>query len=202
MNVSVIIPTLNEAGNIGRLVLHLLNNGNHFLKEVIVVDGGSKDATIEKALKAGAKVINCAQCGRAPQMNIGAKNSSGDLLYFVHSDTLPPKSYLIDIQKAVKEGFSIGCFRSIFDSKNPLLKFNGYFSRFDLLWCRGGDQTLFVTRSLFEELGGYKDHFLIMEEYDFIIRARQKQAFKIVPNEVLVSARKYEKRSFFKSTVC
>jgi hypothetical protein len=79
-----------------------------------------------------------------------------------------------------------------------LLQLNGYFSRFDRLWCRGGDQTLFVSQSLFKQLKGYKESHLIMEEYDFIIRARQTHAFKIIPNEVLVSARKYEGRSFFK----
>ena len=198
LKISVIIPTLNEAKTIGKLVSHLFSNSSNTLEEIIVVDGGSKDATIEKANEAGAKVIQCTRCGRATQMNEGAKNATGDILYFVHSDTLPPKCYLADIRKAIQEGFSIGCFRSTFDSKKPLLKLNGYFSRFDQLWCRGGDQALFVTHSLFEELGGYKDHFLIMEEYDFIIRARKKQAFKIIPNEVLVSARKYDERSFFK----
>jgi len=66
------------------------------------------------------------------------------------------------------------------------------------MWCRGGDQTLFVTRQLFDELGGYDTHFRIMEEYDFIKRARQENPFKIIPKPVLVSARKYEHNGYLR----
>ena len=198
MKISIIIPTLNEAENIGQLISYLLKNGNENLSELLVVDGGSNDGTCRIARDAGAKVIICPSKGRSCQMNEGAKNSTGEILYFVHADTIPPASFMIDLQEAIGEGFPMGCYRFKFDSNKMILKFNAYMTRFDKLYCRGGDQTLFVTREVFEELNGYRHDYKIMEEYDFMVRARKKYSFKIIPKEVIVSARKYEKRSWFR----
>lgn len=195
--ISIIIPTLNEEENVGQLVQHLFQYRTDALLEVIVVDGSSTDNTAEIAQKAGAKVVVCTKCGRANQMNTGSKAAKGDILYFVHCDTLPPSTYLTDIQAAVAEGFPMGCFQTKFDTNRPLVKTNSWWSQFDFLFCRGGDQTLYVTKPVFEDLHGYKE-MLIMEEYDFLIRARKKYPFKIIPNRVLVSARKYENRSYVK----
>ena len=199
MNISIIIPTLNESDNIGKLVRHLLKNANKNLCELIVADGGSTDNTCQIAKDAGAKVIHCTTKGRSLQMNEGVQHATGEILYFVHADTIPPASYLSDIEAAVHEKYPIGCYRFKFNSPKKILKFNSYMTRFDKLYCRGGDQTLFVTRSLFEELGGYRNDYKIMEEYDFMVRAKKKKyPFKIIPKEVIVSARKYEKRSWFR----
>jgi len=198
MKISIIIPTFNEADNIGELISHLRNNANGNLKELLVVDGGSNDGTCRIAKDFGAKVIICTSKGRSCQMNEGVKNSSGEILYFVHADTIPPASFMADIQAAIDEGFPMGCYRFKFDSSKNILKFNAYMTRFDKLYCRGGDQTLFVTREVFEDLDGYRHDYKIMEEYDFMVRARKKYSFKIIPKEVIVSARKYEKRSWFR----
>jgi len=198
ISVSIIIPTLNEAGNVEKLVKYLLKHQTSALAEIIVVDGGSTDTTVAIAQKAGAKVINCNRCGRAHQMNKGSQVAKGDVLYFIHCDTLPPPSFLADIQDAIHNNFPTGCFQAKFDTNRFLVKTNGFWSKLDFLFCRGGDQTLFVTKKLFEELNGYKEELMIMEEYDFLIRARKKYPFKIIPTKVLVSARKYENRSYFK----
>lgn len=198
MKISIIIPTFNEAENIGQLISHLFKNANENLIELIVVDGGSNDGTCRIAKDAGAKVIICTSKGRSCQMNEGAKNSSGEILYFVHADTIPPASFMTDIQETVDKGFPMGCYRFKFDSNKKILKFNAYMTRFDKLYCRGGDQTLFVTREVFEDLDGYRYDYKIMEEYDFLVRARKKYKFIIIPKEVIVSARKYEKRSWFR----
>ena len=198
MKISIIIPTLNEAENIGSLISHLLKNANENLLELLVVDGGSNDGTCRIAKDSGAKVIICTRKGRSCQMNEGVQNSSGELLYFVHADTIPPASFMTDIQEAIDEGFPMGCYRFKFNSNKMILKFNAYMTRFDKLYCRGGDQTLFVTREVFEDLDGYRHDYRIMEEYDFMVRARKKYNFKIIPKEVIVSARKYEKRSWFR----
>lgn len=198
MKVSIIIPTLNEAENIERLIERLNQGGNGQIQDLIVVDAGSEDGTCQLARQAGARVLAAPQRGRSRQMNHGAEQSSGELLYFVHGDTLPPLSYMEDIQQAVKEEYPIGGFRFRFESERLILKINSFFTRFDFLWCRGGDQSLFVTRTLFEELNGYRDDYIIMEEYDFMIRARKQYPFKIIPKSVLVSARKYENNGYIR----
>ncbi len=197
MQTSVIIITLNEAQNIQPLVKRLMDNGGESLKELFVVDGGSTDNTCALAKAAGATVLH-SPTGRATQMNFGASQATGDLLYFVHADTRPPLTYMQDIISAVKEGYPIGCFRFQFDSNRFILKVNAYFTRFDKMWCRGGDQTLFVTRKVFDELNGFSSKYRIMEEYDFIKRARKKYSFKIIPKDVIISARKYEHNGYFR----
>ncbi|MEL6922687.1 MAG: TIGR04283 family arsenosugar biosynthesis glycosyltransferase [Bacteroidota bacterium] len=198
MKTSVIIPTLNEAENITRLVHRLRDGGSDHLTEVIVVDAGSADDTQHLAKAAGATVL-CADCrSRARQMNLGAAAARGELLYFVHGDTLPPPDYMNNIQSALTDGYPIGCFRFRFNSNRSLLKINSFMTRFNRMFVRGGDQSLYVTREVFDQLGGYREDFIIMEEYDFIEKAQKNYPFRIIPNEVLVSARKYDHNSYLK----
>ena len=197
--ISVIIPTLNEAANIGRLVRYLLKYRTSALEELIVVDGGSQDETVLEATNAGATLLECTHCGRAYQMNQGAAIAKGTILYFVHSDTVPPPTYLNDILAAVQLGHNIGCFRALYEhSKYPLLKINSYCTRFPVLWCRGGDQSLFITQLLFKQLDGYDEEYQLMEEYALIAKAQEKEPFKIISKNVQVSIRKYEQRGYFK----
>lgn len=71
-------------------------------------------------------------------------------------------------------------------------------TRFDRIMCRGGDQTLFITRSLFDRLGGYKDDYMIMEDYDLIERIQDITDFKIIQKDVTVSSRKYHNNGYLK----
>ncbi|GAC1481030.1 MAG: hypothetical protein NVS1B13_02560 [Flavisolibacter sp.] len=142
--ISVIIPTYNESETILNLILYLKKFGGSNLKEIIVCDGGSQDDTLNKAKLAGAEVYTCAQNGRASQMNFGASIAQGSILYFVHADCLPPKSFAKDIRGSIQEGYSFGRFRTKFDSKNKILKINAFVTRFDLFIAYGGDKTLFI----------------------------------------------------------
>lgn len=197
MKLSVIIPVLNEAKTIGRLLEFLLENAGSKDVEIIVVDGNSSDETPEIVSNYPVRLLQSPQ-GRAVQMNVGAREAKGEILYFVHADTLPPASFYEDLVSQIKLGYIIGCYRFKFESSQVLLKINSWFTRFDKMWLRGGDQTLFVLKTVFETLGGYDEQFVIMEEYDFIFRAKKLGAFKIIPKNVLVSARKYEKNSWLK----
>ena len=194
--VSVIIPTLNEAENLPGLLRHLQRIPHQPLTEIIVVDGGSTDATCRIASDFQATVLHSPQTGRAAQMNFGAQHATGNILQFIHADTCPPASNFQDIQDTVAAGYDLGCFTYRFDSKHPLLRINGWFTHLDQLWCRGGDQAIFITRQLFDHLGGYKAHWKIMEEYDLLLRARKEAAFKIIRKDGVVSARKYQGRNY------
>ncbi len=201
MRISVIIPTYNEAENIGKLVGELRRYGGDKLAEVIVADAPSADQTAEVARQAGAKVIVADQPGRAYQMNAGAQIATGDVLYFVHADVRIHPDYAADIEQALAEGYTLGCYRYQFDSPRLLLKINTFFQRFDRIWSRGGDQTLFITKKEFDQLEGYCEKHRVMEDYEFIIRARKQHRFKIIPKNIIVSARKYEENSYFRVNI-
>ena len=201
MRLSVIIPTYNEEKVIGSLVKHLLAEPSDSLAEVLVIDGGSTDQTVAVARQAGAQVHVAPQKGRANQMNFGVRIAQGEVLYFVHADTRPPAGYVDDIQKSISNGHEAGCYRSRFCSSHPMLKLNSYFSRFDRFTCRGGDQTLFVTRSLFNRLGGYDNYYVVMEDFDLIRRAQRHTRFQVMPKDAYVSARKYEDNSYGRVTI-
>jgi rSAM/selenodomain-associated transferase 2 len=198
MDISIIIPTYNEEEHISRLVAHLWTHSMGRVREIVVVDGGSQDRTLALAEQAGARAYLAPRKGRATQMNYGATLVGGAILYFVHADSLPPPSYPADILAAHQAGYPLGCFRFRFVSDKLLLKINSYCTRFDRIMCRGGDQTLFILRAVFEELEGYRDDYVIMEEYELILRARKKYPFRIIPREVLVSARKYDHNGYFR----
>ncbi|WP_201978179.1 TIGR04283 family arsenosugar biosynthesis glycosyltransferase [Hymenobacter rubidus] len=198
MTVSVIIPTYNEAANIGGLVRELRRFAPNGQAEVLVVDAHSPDGTAEAARQAGATVLLAPRPGRAAQMNFGAAQATGDLLYFVHADVGIHPDYVATIRRAVADGFEAGCYRFRFNSPHPLLRINSYGTRFKGIMSRGGDQTLFITKALFQRLGGFNERFVIMEDFEIIQRIRRVAAFYIVPQDVLVSARKYETNSWLR----
>ena len=201
MTLSVIIPTLNEADTIGALVHDLQRHGCDSLTDLLVVDGGSTDDTVERARQAGAQVVVSPQTGRANQMNYGATLTTGNVLYFVHADVRVHPDFVSDITQAVTNGNDAGCYRFRFASSHILLRLNSYGTRFPGIMSRGGDQTLFVTRGLFNRLGGFRERYVVMEDFDMIVRIREIGHFCIIPKDVIVSARKYEENSWFRVQV-
>lgn len=195
--ISIIIPTYNEAENIAALIIFLKNNSNNSVAEIIVSDGGSNDDTVSLSKAAGAITFTSPQKGRAAQMNYGSSKATGDILYFVHADTFPPASFATDIIEAVKNNFDCGRYQTKFNSKKWIYKFNAFFTRFDWFICYGGDQTFFITKKLFTELGGFKNEMMIMEEYDLTARAKQQGHYKIFNKTTLISIRKYEGRTWW-----
>ena len=102
--ISIIIPVLNEEKCIAKIIGFLKENSYpKNIKEIIVVDGGSLDATVEIASKLGVQTIQSSR-GRAKQLNLGAKLARGSVLYFLHVDTLPPKNFDESILNAVQSG--------------------------------------------------------------------------------------------------
>jgi len=197
VKISVIIPTFNEEKNIGGLVGFIMLHGREGVGEVIVVDGNSSDNTITVARASGAIVFHAQQRSRAAQMNFGASHARHEILYFVHADVKLIPSFAEDIKEAIRAGHDAGCYRYQFDSPRRILKANAYFTRFNRIMCRGGDQTLFIRKEIFNTLKGFDEDYVIMEDYNFIERIQKKYTFRIIPKSIIVSSRKYDTNSWF-----
>ncbi|GMN09934.1 TIGR04283 family arsenosugar biosynthesis glycosyltransferase [Croceitalea sp. MTPC9] len=195
--ISIIIPVLNEATGIGKLLDYILSINSKYTCEILLVDGGSTDATLN-VLKDYKVSVFSSKRGRAAQMNFGAKKASGDILYFLHADTFPPKNFDKLIVEAYNSGAETGCFRMRFDSKNPFLRFFGWLSRINHTLCRGGDQSLFITKTLFEKNHGFNEKYLIYEDSEFIFRLYKETNFIVLPYYVITSARKYRQKGWLK----
>ena len=192
--ISIIIPVLNEEEHIGGVIEFLKENSNpKNIKEIIVIDGGSTDTTVQIASKSGVRTIN-SPIGRAKQLNLGAKKAQGEILYFLHVDTLPPKNFDGSILNAVQNGNQVGCFRMKFDSSSRFLAFFAWFTKLNYKLCRGGDQSLFITRTLFQKMGGFNESYRVYEDNEFTDRVYNFIDFKILPKHVITSARRYEER--------
>ncbi len=188
--ISIIIPTCNEESIIAASIQRLFALTKHSGQVEIIVSDASTDKTPD--ILSGFPVITCKSTrGRSIQMNSGARHAQGDILYFLHADTVPPETFILDIRSAVASGKAAGCFKMHFDDDHPLMNLFGWFTQFPLLICRGGDQSLFITKELFARIGGFDETLLIMEDYDIISRIEQLTPLHILETEVTTSARKY-----------
>lgn len=197
MQLNIIIPTYNEELMLPVLLPFLLKYKTDN-SSILIVDGNSNDKTLEIAKQFGVEIIASPQLGRANQMNYGASLSNGDVLYFIHADTLPEKTFYNDIKKAIDQGFLFGSYRTKFDSPMKYLFINEWFTQFNPMWCRGGDQTLFFEKHFFHKLNGYNNYYTIMEEYDLMRRADKDAKFCRLDGVSLISARKYTNNNYFK----
>lgn len=199
MRISIIIPVYNEANTIGLLINHLYKSAYERSNlEIIVVDGQSTDLT-STVVKSFQDVVYFRHAkGRALQMNAGAIKATGSVLYFLHCDSYPPLYFDKQICTAINNTNVAGCFRLNFDSPSLLLQLSQWFTRFNLKICRGGDQSLFITKKLFIDLGGFNEQYLIYEDNEFIARIYAKTKFKVLPDKIITSARRYKKNGFLR----
>lgn len=196
--ISILIPVLNEEASLGDVLEHLrLNSSTENIAEIICIDGGSVDNTVQIADANCARVIRSKK-GRAKQMNAGAKEAKGEILYFLHADTFPPFAFDEILLEAIEKGNQSGCFRMRFDTKNPILRFFAWLSRINHKLCRGGDQSLFVEKSLFKKTKGFDENYLIYEDIEFIRRLYGHTKFKVLPHHVVTSVRRYREKGWAK----
>jgi rSAM/selenodomain-associated transferase 2 len=183
--ISVVIPALDEAGTIGACVAAARRGLPGC--EVIVVDAGSRDGTAGAAARAGAAVVT-ERGSRAHAMNRGAAAATGDVLLFLHADTLLPAGADAAVAAALA-GHGAGAFRIRFDRPRPVTE-RLVNLRSRVLGVVYGDQALFCTRAAFERAGGFRP-IPIMEDRDLAGRLRREGGLALVPLAVTTSARRH-----------
>ena len=190
--ISIIIPIFNEVNSINNLLLHLENSISKTIDyEIIIVDGGSSDGSQDAIIKNENIVVLNSEKGRSKQMNFGAKNASGNILYFLHCDSFPPKNFDIWMVDEIKKGNNAGCFKMKFDYFHPVLWVAQYFTKFNHISCRGGDQSLFVTKGLFNEIAGFNENYTIYEDNEIIKKLFEKGNFAVIQKNIINSALNY-----------
>ncbi|MGB1308552.1 MAG: TIGR04283 family arsenosugar biosynthesis glycosyltransferase [Oceanihabitans sp.] len=136
--------------------------------------------------------------GRAKQMNLGAKNASENILYFLHADSFPPKNFDQYIIAEVEKNNLAGCFRMQFNSKHWWLRLASWLTQFSWRACRGGDQSQFITKKLFQEIGGFNEDYIIYEDNILINELYARKQFVVINKKIKTSARLYEKHGVWK----
>jgi rSAM/selenodomain-associated transferase 2 len=188
---SIIVPALNEAANLERLLPALL--GMSPALEVVVADGGSLDATLEVVRRLPRVKLIAAPRGRARQMNAGARVATGETLLFLHADTALPAGAPEAVAAALRAPEVVGGrFDVRFDSPRPIF---GLIAAMMNLRSRAsgiatGDQAIFVRRCTFESLGGYPD-IPLMEDVEFSRRLKRQGRLAYLDLRVTTSARKW-----------
>ena len=198
--ISIIIPVLNEAETIVSLLTHLENNATlGTIAEIIVVDGGSTDDTSTLVAAYSTKsTFNiqgiASEKGRAKQMNAGASIATGSILYFLHADSFPPKNFDSLLISEVQQGNLAGCFKMKFDNNHWWLRLASWLTKFSWRACRGGDQSQFITKELFEDIGGYDERYIIYEDNILINGLYQRKQFVVIQHWLQTSARLYREK--------
>ncbi len=193
MRLTIVVPALDEADNLARLLPDLA--GACPDAEIVVVDGGSRDGTAEVvARQPGVRLLASAR-GRARQMNHGAGAAGGDALLFLHADTRLPGGAAAAIERALAEpGVVGGRFDVRFDSPRRVLRMVAWFmnARSRLSGICTGDQAIFVRRADFEAAGGYPD-IPLMEDIELSRRLKRRGRLRALRLRVTTSARKWER---------
>lgn len=198
-NISVIIPTLNEEARLGKTLAHLQNIAG---LEIIVADGGSSDATVIIAKKAGARITS-SSAGRGCQQNNGAAIASGDIFLFLHGDTLLPAGFTGMIRSCLtRRGVVAGAFELATDLRGPAIQFITAMANFRArhLQLPYGDQALFLTRQTFLATGGFPE-IEIMEDFALAGKLRKIGRIEIVPAAVITSGRRWQKKGLLLTTL-
>ncbi len=188
--ISVVIPALNEVEHIEAAIQSARVSG----VEIIVVDGASTDGTAELAATLGVRVIHSPR-RRATQQNLGASAAAGDVILFLHADTLLPVGWQNDVfESMLAKSVVGGSFLWSSDMDGLCMRAARLFVRWRTTYCHEpwGDQAIFVRKADFQAIGGFGD-VPIAEDRDFIRALKQRGRIATVPKHVITSARRWRR---------
>jgi rSAM/selenodomain-associated transferase 2 len=193
---SVVIISYNEEKNIlaciASIKQSLLNN-----IQIIVADGGSSDSTLNLARSEEVEIVKSSP-GRGIQCSAGVKHAKGDIILFLHADTILPDNAFEILDKYFETGeVEIGTFRLAFDKKNLLLSFYTKFTTIDSIYTRFGDQCIVIRKDLYKRLNGFKQ-WPLYEDVDLLRRARKVSKIYSFPASVITSSRRFENKGIIK----
>jgi rSAM/selenodomain-associated transferase 2 len=196
--ISVIVPVLNEALIIEEALHRLTTMEGSF--ETIVVDNGSTDESVRLASRWARTITS--QPGRGSALNAGARHAQGEVLLFLHADTCLPDGAFDAVEGAlVDESLVGGCFSIAFDGDGWQPRLVGWlyhlFSRAGFFY---GDAAIFVRRTTFEAIGGFKP-LALMEDLDLCLRLRRRGRTVLLPQRVVSSGRRWREQGFLKTAL-
>lgn len=196
--ISIVVPVVNEASRIDRTLRSLVDAED---VEVIIVDGGSEDGTVDIASTFNVRVISTRR-GRGRQMNAGAAVATGEVLLFLHADTRLPGRFQQTVHSTLDSGCSAGAFRLSIDGERRGLRWIewGANLRSRLLQLPYGDQGLFLRAKQFYRMGGFAD-LPLMEDFEFCRRLRRTGRIAIAPCAVSTSARRWLALGLLRTTL-
>ncbi|MBI5503764.1 MAG: TIGR04283 family arsenosugar biosynthesis glycosyltransferase [Deltaproteobacteria bacterium] len=198
--ISVVVPVLNEEARMAQCLRNLLELAG--VAEIVVVDGGSSDRTVEIAQRFTNVVVLFAPRGRAAQMNVGAAAAAGEVILFLHADVRLPADAAVQVERALRDGNVVaGAFRTWTVDERPraswiapLLHLADLRSRYSRLPY--GDQAIFVRSRTFRSLGGFAA-IPLMEDLELSRRLRAVGRIRVVPAVVTVSGRRFLERPIY-----
>lgn len=201
MRISIVVPMLNEAAALPRLLADLRALERQGA-EVLLVDGGSQDGSAGLAAQAGWRVLQAPR-GRARQMNAGAAQATGEVLLFLHADTVLPEGALAAVDQALRAPGAVwGRFDVVIEGQHPMLRVVAALMNRRSRWTgiATGDQAMFVTRNAFDAVGGFPDQPL-MEDIELSARLRQRSRPACIGLPVRTSGRRWETRGVWRTIV-
>lgn len=200
---SIIVPVLNESEQINSLIEHTCSQGFKHAYEVIVIDGDPQGSTIKVIQDKSIKTIT-SQKGRGRQMNAGTAVARGEILVFLHADTRLPDNALEKASLVMENHDYIGgAFDLGIDSDRLLLKYIAARARFRSRLNRipYGDQAIFIRKTYFDKIGGFKE-IPLMEDVDLMRRIKKDgRKIYILPDKVTTSARRWERDGVLYTTL-
>jgi len=199
-DISIIIPARNEAAYLPRTLQCVMPDEPG---DVIVVDGGSEDGTVEIARRWDATVLGVDEPGRGRQMNLGASHAKGEVLLFLHADTLLPAGYTELIEQALASSdITAGAFALAIEAEGRGYRFIERTVRWRSRWGQlpYGDQALFMPRAMFEAVGGFPDE-PIMEDFELMRRLRKRGRVALIRSPVHTAPRQWRRHGLMRTTV-